>query len=419
MNSSKSGSDVIVVGSGIIGIACAHYLRQTGRSVTVLEKGKIAAGCSYGNCGYISPSHVLPLTEPGALKEGLKSLFNPDAPFRIRPSFDPPLWKWLFQFARRCTHAQMLSAGVHLKAILNSSMAEYQHLIEHAKLDCEWKHTGLLYVLQSEKGMQKFAEHVDFMTEHFDVGATRIEGESLPQFDSSLKSGLAGGFHYAMDASVRPDRLNSTWVNFLKEQGVQFVENCNIQGITREQGKITQITTSAGKMPVAEIVFAAGAMSSKLATMLNCRIPVQPGKGYSVTMSKPNPAPSVPMLFPEHRVGVSPFDNGYRLGSMMEFCGFDDSIPDRRIQQLRRSAEPYLHTPYTTGESQAWCGWRPMTWDSLPIIGAVPKLQNSYLATGHNMLGMSLATATGKLIREIMDRTTTHIDAKPFSPSRF
>jgi D-amino-acid dehydrogenase len=125
------------------------------------------------------------------------------------------------------------------------------------------------------------------------------------------------------------------------------------------------------------------------------------------------------MLFPEHNVGVTPFEQGYRLGSMMEFIGFDKSIPERRIDQLKESAKPYLVEPFTEKILDTWYGWRPMTWDSLPIIGRVPRLDNAYLATGHNMLGLSLAAGTGRLIAEIVLEQTTHIDATAFSPERF
>ena len=162
-----------------------------------------------------------------------------------------------------------------------------------------------------------------------------------------------------------------------------------------------------------------GAWSRRLGRELRCSIPVEPGKGYSVTMRRPALCPRHSMLFPEHKVGVSPFEDGYRLGSMMEFAGFDDRIPQQRIQQLRNSAAPYLLEPHTLGPAETWYGWRPMTWDSLPIIGPVPRLRNAFLATGHNMLGLSLAPSTGRLIKEMICGETTHIDAAAFSPSRF
>jgi len=411
--------DVIVVGGGIIGIACAHYLQRTGLRVTVIDQSTIGGACSHGNCGYICPSHVLPLTEPGAVGMAIKSLFNPHAPFRVKPRLSPALWNWMWQFARRCTHQQVLTAGVHLQAILDSSMAEYRRLMAEDALDCEWKEHGLLYVLQTARGMRSFAETDKLLSEHFGVPAKRIDGADLPQFDPALKPGLAGAYHYEHDTSVRPDKLNASWRQRLEARGVTFIEQCQLQRIHKSAGRIVALETSRGEMRAERIVFALGAWSPKIAAELECSIPIEQGKGYSVTMSRPDPCPQYPMLFPEHRVGVSPFEGGYRLGSMMEFAGYDTSIPERRIQQLRDSAEPYLITPCGAGPVSTWYGWRPMTWDSLPIIGRVPQLANAFLATGHNMLGMSLATATGRLMAELMQGQTPHIDPQPFSPQRF
>ena len=103
----------------------------------------------------------------------------------------------------------------------------------------------------------------------------------------------------------------------------------------------------------------------------------------------------------------------------MEFVGYDESIPERRIDQLRSASHRYLLTPTSGQEISRWYGWRPMTWDSLPIIGKVPRLENAYLATGHNMLGMSLATATGKLVAELITGASPHLDIDVFSPARF
>jgi D-amino-acid dehydrogenase len=419
MSSSLQSDRAIVVGSGIIGIACAHYLTKAGLRVTVIDRETIAGACSHANCGYICPSHVLPLTEPGAIRTALKSMFTPNAPFRIKPRFSPALWNWMWQFAKRCNHRRMLAAGSHLKAILDSSMTEYRRLMVEESLDCEWKQNGLLYVLRTDRGMREFAETNRLLTDHFGVTARRIDGSDLPSFDPALVPGLAGAFHYADDASVRPDRLNAQWSQRLQDQGVSFVENCELRRIDKSVGRITHLVTSLGEMKADRIIFATGAWSARLSSELGCRIPIQPGKGYSVTMERPKSCPQYPMLFPEHRVGVSPFETGYRLGSIMEFSGYDTSIPECRIQQLRESAKHYLVAPCNGVSQQTWYGWRPMTWDSLPIIGRVPGLANAYLATGHNMLGLSLAAATGKMIAEMIQEQPTHIDSTAFSPARF
>ncbi len=411
--------DVMIVGAGIIGIACGHYLSKAGRRVTVIDQGRVADGCSHGNCGFICPSHVLPLTEPGAIGTALKSLFNPRAPFRVKPRLSPALWQWMWQFARRCNHRQMLSAGGHLKAILDSSLREYRRLVVEESLDCEWKENGLLYVLRTAHGMQEFAKTDRLLTDEFGVTARRLDGEQLPSFDPALKPGLAGAFHYEHDVSVRPDLLNASWARRLQARGVSFLEQCRLERIRKQHGIVVALETSQGEMSADRVVFALGAWSPRLSADLECPIPIEPGKGYSVTMTRPDPCPRYPMLFPEHRVGVSPFETGYRLGSMMEFAGYDTTIPPHRIQQLQDSAAPYLAVPSPCGKLETWYGWRPMTWDSLPIIGRVRKLENAYLATGHNMLGLSLATATGKLIAELIDGRVPHLDPAAYSPGRF
>ena len=331
MKQALDGERVIVVGTGIIGIACAHYLSKAGFSVTVIDRGTIAGACSHANCGYICPSHVLPLTEPDAIGVAFKSLLNRNAPFRVKPSFRPAFWNWMWQFAKRCNNRQMLWAGAHLKAILDSSLVEYRQLISAEKFDCEWKENGLLYVLQSEAGMEKFAKMDRMLTEHFGVTAERVEGNGLPALEPALKSGLAGGFHYKNDVSVRPDLLNVAWTDSLQDSGVEFVENCQLHNVVKTNGQITHVETSQGELSADRFIFATGAWSAQLSAMLECRIPIEPGKGYSVTMSRPAPCPRHPILFPEHKVGVSPFEQGCRLGSMMEFVGYDSSIPARRI----------------------------------------------------------------------------------------
>lgn len=411
--------DVLVVGAGIIGIACAHYLERAGYRVTVIDQGRIGGACSHGNCGHICASHVLPLTEPAALREGFKSLFRPDAPFKVKPQLRASMLRWLWHFARRCDRRQMLEAARHQQAILESSRREYEALIAGCEIDAEWRRRGLLYVLLTARGMASFAAQDAMLRDVFGVSARRLEGDELPALDAALRPGLAGAFHYEDDASVRPDALLGSWAKSLGARGVRFEDSRRLTGIRKAGGKVVGIDTDRGAMRADRYVVAAGAWSAKLARGLGCPIPLEPGKGYSLTMSSPDRAPLHPMLFPEHRVGATPFRDGFRLGSMFELAGFDTSLPRRRIAQLVESARHYLVEPEGQHVRETWFGWRPVPWDSLPIIGRVPGLDNAVLATGHHMLGMTMAPATGRLVAEILSRKTPHIDPAPFSPARF
>jgi D-amino-acid dehydrogenase len=410
---------VIVVGAGHIGIACAHYLRQDGYEVTVIDQGDIGGACSRANCGFLVPSHVLPLTSPETLWEGIKSVLQPRAPFRVKPQLRGALYRWMLEFGRRCTHRQMLKAGKVLHAILDLSVSEYRILLNNPEMNCEWKDDGLLFVFRSKGALQEFAESDALLTDEFDITARLIPGAELQDFDAAFSAGLAGAYLYEDDGCVRPDKLNTAWADLLTKQGVSFIDQCRLDSIEKSGGEISALATSRGRMTADRYVFAVGAWSSHLAADLECDIPVEPAKGYSVTMTTPETMPKYPMFFPEAHIGVTPFEDSYRIASMMEFVGFDDSIPSFRIQQLKDSAKPFLKNPTGPVVEDTWYGWRPMTWDGLPIIGRVPRVSNALLATGHNMLGLTLAPVTGKAIADLVAERPTEIPLEALSPARF
>ena len=410
---------VLIVGGGHIGIACAHYLQQDGHDVTVIDQGEIGGGCSRGNCGFIAPSHVLPLTTPDALLEGIRSLFQPRAPFRVKPQLRGALMRWMWEFGRRCTHDSMMAASRSLHGLLEASASEYHALLRSPELQCGWQDNGLLFVLRGEEALESFARKDALLSSEYGVSARLLRGSELQDFEPALLDDLAGAYLYDVDSYLQPDKLNSAWTALLESRGVKFIEQCRVEAVEKTSNRVSGLQTSQGKLSADHYVFAAGAWSSSLAAGLGCSIPVEPGKGYAVTMSKPEIMPTHPMLMPEKRIGVTPFEDGLRIASMMEFAGFDTSIPPFRIEQLQDSAKPFLKNPTGPTIQETWYGWRPMTWDSLPIIGRVARLENALLATGHNMLGLSLAPITGKTIADIVAERPTDIPLAAVSPARF
>ena len=414
-----ANQSVIVVGAGHIGIACAHYLRQDGYDVTVLDRSSIGGACSRANCGFLVPSHVLPLTTPDAIWTGVHSLFQPKAAFRVKPQLRAPLYRWMFEFGRRCTRRQMLATGKVLKELLGASMTEYESLFSSTAMECEWHDSGMLFVFRTDQALEEFSQTDAMLADEYGLAARHIPGSKLQQFEPALLDDLAGAYFYEDDSYLRPDKLNSAWSTLLVNDGVTFKEHCSVESVETANGLISGLITSEGRMTADRYVFATGAWSSNFAEALECSIPVEPGKGYSVTMTQPETMPIHPMVIPEKNIGITPFDSSFRIGSMMEFAGFDDTIPPSRIQQLKDSAKPYLRTPEGPIEEYTWYGWRPMTWDSLPIIGRVPRLSNALLATGHNMLGLSLAPMTGKAIADLVAERPSDLPMEALSPARF
>ncbi len=409
----------LIIGGGVIGTACAHYLLKSGWRVTIIDRGEFGRGCSHANCGFVCPSHVLPLAVPGAIRQTIKALFRPHSPFSIKPRLDPRLWSWLLRFARRCNHADMLEAGRAIQFLLNSSRALYDDLFATEPLDAEWETHGLLFVFRTPQGLDHYRHTDDILRDHFGMSAIRYDGRQILELEPALKPGLAGGFHYQGDAHLRPDKLMTSLRKLLIERGVDIHEQCDFLGFIRHGHQATAVQTSAGEMSADVFVVAAGAWTSRLNLELGCKIPIQPGKGYSLTMPRPARCPKIPLIFEEHRVAVTPMQTGYRLGSIMEFAGYDTSLNPRRLDLLRTGASHYLHDPTAEPILEEWCGLRPMTYDSKPIIGRSPALENVYLAAGHNMLGLSMAPATGKLIAEILNHEPPHIAPDPYSPARF
>jgi D-amino-acid dehydrogenase len=413
-----SGS-VIVVGAGHIGLACAHYLQRDGYDVTVIDQGTIGGACSQANCGFLVPDHVLPLTTPDAPAKALLSLFNPRAAFRVRPQLRPELLRWMLEFGRRCTRRRMLQTGKVLHALLEASMEEYGSLLADPDLDCEWQQSGMLFVFRSDRALGAFADTDALLTREFGITARFIDGRDLGTFEPALLNGLAGGYFYDIDSHLRPDRLNTAWAGVSRHRGMRIIERCRLDAIDRVGRHIDALETAEGRMTADHYVFATGAWSRQWGDALGSSLPVEPGKGYSVTMSRPAMMPSRPMLMPEKHIGVTPYADSLRIASMMEFAGFDDSIPEFRIRQLQDSARPYLREPVGPVVEETWYGWRPMTWDSLPIIGRLPGAANGLIATGHNMLGLTLAPVTGRIVADLVAERDTNLPVDAVSPARF
>jgi D-amino-acid dehydrogenase len=384
----------------------------------VIDQAEFGRGCSHGNCGFVCPSHVLPLAGPGALRAALKTLFVRNSPLKVRWRLDPALWNWFWQFARNCNHRDMIASGHAIQPLLQSSRSLYDELIRCELTDIEWEAKGLLFVFRTSGAMEHYVQTDRLLRSEFDLGATRYDGDALTNLEPALKPGLAGGWHYATDGQLRPDKLMFAWRRRLEAMGVEIRERCQLREVGADGRLARRVTTSQGTLVADKIVIATGAWTPRLRHVLGQAIPIQPGKGYSLTMPRPKLCPRLPMIFEEHRVAITPMQTGYRIGSTMEFAGYDPTLNQDRLRLLRDGAAPYLHEPWAEPVTESWWGWRPMTSDSLPFIGPVPRFDNVYVAAGHGMLGVSMSPATGKLIAELMTGQAPHIDARPYRVGR-
>jgi D-amino-acid dehydrogenase len=205
----------------------------------------------------------------------------------------------------------------------------------------------------------------------------------------------------------------------LVNRNIAIVEQAEVTGFRTNNSRAIAAVTNLGTFAAEQFVVATGAWTPLLGESLGCRIPIQPGKGYSVTIRHPSGGPSIPCFFEEAKVVATPWPSGLRFGGTMEFTGYDESLNRHRLEALLQASQRYLKRMDLSGIEEEWCGWRPMTPDGLPIIGPSPRLKNVMIAAGHNMEGISMAPGTGKLVAEILSGDNPHIDLRPYRIDRF
>jgi D-amino-acid dehydrogenase len=411
-------SEVIIIGGGVVGLACAHYLAQNGRAVRVIEQGTIGAGASHGNCGLVFVSDLVPLCVPGAVRKEVCGMLRRNSPLYIKPTLDPARLGWLLRFAGRC-RAGCLPHAVRARAsILKSSALLFDQLIQQRAFEAEYEQRGVLLVFRSESAMQGY-EWVNALLEPYGLAAEALVGKALSAVEPALRPDVYGAWHHRADRHLRPDRLLQSWKRFLTAAGVAIEENCGLIRLETSGDRIVAAATAKGERTAASWVLAAGVWSAAIARQLNVRLPLQPGKGYSITMERPTACPQIPCYLYERRVVATPWPSGYRLGGTMEFSGLSLTLNAQRLHALRTAAGEYLRDPLGHPLVEEWAGLRPMTTDDLPVIGPAPGLRNLWIATGHGMLGVTAAPATGKLVQEMVCGQAPHIDPAPFRVGRF
>ncbi|HEY1140463.1 MAG TPA: FAD-dependent oxidoreductase [Lysobacter sp.] len=412
--------DIVVVGAGVIGLASALALLEAGRGVRVIDAGRIGGGASHGNCGTITPSHAPPLAAPGMVGVALRWMLTPDAPLYIKPRIDLHLWRWLLGFATRCNERDWRRAAQGKAALLNDSRARLGRWVRDYGMQCEFAEAGVDYVFRDARAFAAEEHEIELLQE-LGVPVEAIDGARYESMEPALKRGVAGVMRFDGDAVLRPDRYVAELARLVRERGGDIVEQCAFEGVDARRGGVS-LHTPQGTIEAREVVFAMGAWSPKQAAAIGfpaLRNAMQPGKGYSITYSAPSLVPRRPIVLRERSVCVTAWASGYRLGSTMEFSGYDEALNERRLAALERGAAEYLHQPIGQEVREKWYGWRPMSIDDMPLIGRVPGRDGLWIATGHGMMGVSMSAATGQLIADLVGGRVPEVDPAPYSPARF
>jgi len=412
---------IVIVGAGVVGLCTAHYALQHGHQVTIIERGgRSHDSCSLGNAGMIVPSHFVPLAAPGMVAMGLRMLLRSDSPFAITPRLDPELIRWCRLFAGNCNPGHVEKSAPLLRDLNLASRKLYE------ELSGAWGNTfgltkrGLLMLCKSE---HTFHEEAAFAEKAHALGlpAEVLSPSETAKTDPGVRMDIAGSVYFPQDCHLTPQDFVRALTGEVERAGGHICWDTEVTGWRTAGDRIAAARIAGSEVTADEFVLAGGSWSAESLRNLDLRLPLQAGKGYSMTLAKPRQLPTLCSIFTEARVAVTPMGDTLRFGGTMEITGTDLSISERRVQGIVKSIPKYFpeFTPDDFRSAPVWTGLRPCSPDGLPYVGRFRKHHNLCAATGHSMMGVSLGPITGKLVAALLSDEKTDIDIQALSPDRY
>jgi D-amino-acid dehydrogenase len=411
---------VAIIGGGVIGLCCAYYLNKQGYKIIVIDRNDITDGCSFGNMGYISPSHFIPLASPGIIRQGLKWMLSSSSPFYIQPRLNLDLIRWGLTFRKNANEKKVHENIPHLNDLLQLSRKLMNDLKTefHDSFDMIEKGCWALYK------NPKTADHEKHLAEQaakLGLNTKICNAQQVQSYEPEVEVDVAGGVLWLDDCHLNSSKFMRALHSYLKDRGVEFLLNTEVTNFERKNGNITSVITDKAKVDADEVIVANGSWMPDVAKLVGIHLLMQPGKGYSVVYETMEKNLHHPAILVEDRTAMTPIDRWLRIGGTMELTGHNDNILPKRVTAIYTAVKKYFPSLNISEPrpEQTWFGYRPVTPDGLPYIGRHRKYSNLLFAGGHAMLGLSAAAGTGKLIEEIIDNKQTSIDLSAFRVERF
>ncbi|NUF42667.1 D-amino acid dehydrogenase [Acinetobacter pittii] len=413
---------VIVLGSGVIGVASAYYLAQQGAEVTVLDRQSgPAEETSFGNAGQISPGYSTPWAAPGIPFKAVKWMFQHHAPLAI--NLDGSMWQlqWMAQMLKNCNPQSYAVNKERMMRVAEYSRDCLRELRKDTGINYENRAKGTLQLFRKEAQMEAVQRDISVLQE-CGVSYELLNGNELGRVEPALANAqdkLVGGLHLPNDETGDCYLFTNALAQIAKELGVNFQFNQNVEKLIVEGDEIKGVQVNGKVLTADRYVLAFGSYSRDFLKPLDLQLPVYPVKGYSLTIPIVDPAfaPQSTVLDETYKIAITRFDQRIRVGGMAELSGFNLGLNEDRRATLQMVTQD-LFPGGNMAQASFWTGLRPMTPDSTPIIGAT-RFKNLFLNTGHGTLGWTMACGSGKLVSDIVLNHKTDISTDGLSIQRY
>ena len=416
---------IAVVGGGVIGLSVAYYLSQAGADVALYERGMLGQGCTWGSAGWISPSESAPVVGPQAIGQALHSVGQPASPLYLRPTLDPGLYRWLVQAIRYCNSAAA-ARGLRAVAELGRPTFELYDELERAGLAADMTSRGLLHVFSRPRPAARSLASAAVMRHYgYIVPDDLLNGTELAELEPALSRRAQAGYLIGNERHVDPARLIAGLAGLARKSGAEIWEQAEVRRLDRTARQVRAVVTGDGPRPAASVILAGGASCGTLLRPLGIRLPLTAGKGYSF-LRRLRTLPRRPIHLGDIKVAVTPLARGLRIAGTMELSGNNETLRQSRARAIARGAAQYFDgwdelEPGCNGHEpeELWVGRRPLTPDGLPILDRVEPFENLFVATGHSMLGITLAPASSKALADFVVSGKRPEVLEPFGLRRF
>ncbi|MGE5617151.1 MAG: NAD(P)/FAD-dependent oxidoreductase [Bacillota bacterium] len=410
-------SRVLVIGAGVIGLACAFRLAREGLAVTLVDRGKPGRGTSFGNAGHIGTEQVFPLASPEVVRGALGYLLDRESPLRIRPRYALRILPWLLRFAWASRRASFERGTAALSSLQRTAREDLAALLRLAGAERLLHVDGHLVLVEREASVDAAKSEIAMMRAH-GVEAEWLSREDVRSIAPEVVAPLEGAWRFTGTGHVDdPLAVSEALERGFRDAGGEVLEE-EVVDVEGGDAPFIARTMSGRRVEGARVLLACGAWSAGLAARLGYRVPLDTERGYHITLPATFPRFRIPVASYERKVIMTPMTIGLRMTGTVEFGGLQLPPDPHRFAMLERHLEALV--PQASFEGMTtWMGYRPSLPDHLPVLGRVPDGRDIHFAFGHQHLGLTLAGVTARLVTdEMMGRPRT-VDLAPFSPARF